>query len=837
MKSSAIFQSWFNIKLTNKKIENVFKDDMLEKGSKYTNYLTIINTLFLIISIAASIIFANKTSVDSTYHKFQGLFWILIMLLILLIITTVLKCVFKKNKSIKKWAILLNYFLFSSIFVTLRYIIYYSSMTNEFIHVVFYIDFLLKFIWLEVSLIDFWENFTINFILIIVSKLIQTFLFGWVEQAIIYVLVADVLRASSIIFAYFILRKKRSITYYYYTQKETMEWYKSVLDNINSGFIKVINKRITFMNQCAWDNSVRSGCVTEPEQNEECNKLMSENQYKILSDIASSTFFIDSKQLSNVINVQTELSNISSNEDGNVVITNTLTHLNNTNNNSNVDYNRFISFLEKIKNLLTNKEINNKEEQFSYLGHTILTYDKGDNENHIHFELYGRTYVNADGDNIEMIFNDVTRTKIEQEKNAEIRYKTTLLSKIAHEFKNPLICLTEIIEEENDKASIKNFKMITAITNYLLILIKDIDTFSEIQFGKFKERNLSLSKIILSDVIEFINMIATYLIHKNHFEHKLLFKIVTNDIPSHITSDEIKLKQILINLISNSIKFTNQGTITLTIERDNDINITDSNYVKFTVTDTGIGIPLEKQPELFKVFSKAKLNNGNINKYGAGLGLTITNEMSKILGKQIQFVSKPNEGSSFWFSVNDLSSKSPKKFLNDSSATLKISEIALTASPILFNSSTLSSSINRTLNIIIADDELLIRNSMKRSIIEYSKKRGINMNIIEASDGIEVIYYVYEGGVNKKGQPIDFIISDENMMFYSGKLTAKKLKKLEAKFNIQHIPFYLSSAYSYQCIKENGIVVDGVFHKPLIQKDLQEIFSNFKFGEENNEDD
>ena len=80
------------------------------------------------------------------------------------------------------------------------------------------------------------------------------------------------------------------------------------------------------MNQCAWDNSVRSGCVTEPEQNEECNKLMSENQYKILSDIASSTFFIDSKQLSNVINVQTELSNISSNDYGNVVITNTLTH-------------------------------------------------------------------------------------------------------------------------------------------------------------------------------------------------------------------------------------------------------------------------------------------------------------------------------------------------------------------------------------------------------------------------------------------------------------------------------------------------------------------------------
>ena len=839
MKSDSMFRSWFNIKLTNKKIEKIFQDDMLLKGNKYTNYLTIINAIFLIISIVASIIFFNSSSNDSTQRKFKGLFWILIALLCSLIIITVLKIIFNKSYKIKHFAILLNYFLFSTIFVTLRYIIYYSPMTNEFIHVVFYIDFLLKFIWLEISLIDFWENFTINFILIIASKFIQTFLFGWIEQAIIYVLVADVLRASSIIFAYFILRKKRSIAYYYQTAKETMEWYKSVLDNINSGFVKITNKKITFCNKCALDMSYKAGSIEEvPQCNNKIFKLLFENQNKIVNDIANATSLINnSKQ--QFVNIQTETSNVSSAED-NVVITNTITHLNNTNSNStNTNYQRVNSFLEKIKGLL----VSNDKEHFVYLGNTLISYLIESQECHSHYELYGRYYINEDGDNVEMIFNDVTRTKIEQEKNAEIRYKTTLLSKIAHEFKNPLICLTEIIEEAKDKLSSneKNFKMITAITNYLLILIKDIDTFSEIQFGNaYKEKKLILTKINLKDITNFIYMIAKYLIHKNHFDNNLSFQIITHDLPQYITSDEIKIKQVLINLISNSIKFTNRGTISLTIEKEKD------DYFKFTVTDTGIGIPLDKQPELFNAFSKAKLNNGNINKYGAGLGLTITNEISKLLGKQIQFESVPNKGSSFWFSVQD-SSNSSEDYFNDSSTTIKMSEIALNASPVLLSHTTSNNKCedsNSPITVLIADDEILIRNSMKRILIDYATKNSININIIEANDGIEILYNVYKTSIRKarrsfdskkkavRANRIDFIISDENMLFYTGKQTAKKLVKLEKALNIKHIPFYLSSAYSFQCIKANGIIVDGVFHKPLIASDLEVIFTNINSNED-----
>ena len=220
--------------------------------------------------------------------------------------------------------------------------------------------------------------------------------------------------------------------------------------------------------------------------------------------------------------------------------------------------------------------------------------------------------------------------------------------------------------------------------------------------------------------------------------------------------------------------------------------------------------------------------------------------MSKTLGKQIQFHSVPNKGSSFWFSVKDITPVGEDEYFNDSSTTLKMSEIALNASPNLnidnseeMNGNNSISSI-RPINILIADDEELIRNSMRRSLIEYANKKAISIMIIEASDGLEILYYVYNGAVKGTSRStrskeasspkIDFIISDENMMFYTGKKTAKKLTKLENALSIKHIPFYLSSAFSFQCIKSSGVNVDGVFHKPLISSDLEVIFHNFNKG-------
>ena len=860
-----VFKSFPRLELRNKTIENIFKTNLISKATKYTKFLLIFNILALSGGIVLSLVLSQDDKED--YNKFMGMFYIILSLLILLIIETVLYCVLStKCPFIKRVNITFNFFTLCSIFVLIRYIIYYSKFTNDFIHVFFYFDFLIKFIWIELTLIDFYENLIINVFIIVLSKLIQSLIFGWGDNAVIYVAVGDVLRVSSVTFAYFILRKNRSLTFYDHTMKELNEWYRSVLDNLNNGFIRITNKELTFINKCAIEIEQKRGIIETIPTNGNYNEILHNKENAIINDLINGIMLVHNTNNQNgnnlniinnvnnnskllnatqIINVQNEISNTSSMDENANIATNT-----------SIMSNKMSVILDKIQMILFKGNETTKEHssvsQFIYLGTTLLIYDK---DTYSHFEIYGRSYMNESGENIEIILNDVTRTQIEQEKNAEIRYKSTLLSKVAHEFKNPLICLTEIVEEEIEKMKSKdnkNFKLINAITNYLLILIKDIDMFSQIQRDGCEGRKLSLTQIKIKDIMFFIEMISNYLIKKNRIENRVKFQIILKNPPNEIYNDEMMIKQVLINLISNAIKFTTKGSITLTVEKDEKEN----DCVKFTVKDTGIGIPLNNQKELFTCFSKAK-NNSHLNKYGAGLGLTIAQEMSKLLGKAIEFESIEGKGSSFWFYVNInrhlMSKQYSSHSFNDSSTTIKVSKVPLIGTPLISNkdvilysfgdennSSFVTNNINnnysdqdysREVTILIADDEVLIRNAMKRKIVNYAEQKQINVTILEAGDGVEILYFIYQLILNSddKGnnQKIDFIISDENMIYYTGRKTARKLRKLEELFNYKHIPFYLASAFPCQIKKQNNNPsVDGIFHKPLLDCDLKEIFDN-----------
>ena len=135
-----------------------------------------------------------------------------------------------------------------------------------------YIDFIIRFICMEFSYIDFWEIFSINILLIILTKIIQSCIFGWNNNGYIYICISDMLRVSSIIFSYFILRKKRSIMFYSHKSQEINDWYRSVLDNINSGFIKITNKHIAFLNTCALEIAYKKGktCTSHTSLTKSC---------------------------------------------------------------------------------------------------------------------------------------------------------------------------------------------------------------------------------------------------------------------------------------------------------------------------------------------------------------------------------------------------------------------------------------------------------------------------------------------------------------------------------------------------------------------------------------
>ena len=115
-----------------------------------------------------------------------------------------------------------------------------------------------------------------------------------------------------------------------------------------------------------------------------------------------------------------------------------------------------------------------------------------------------------------------------------------------------------------------------------------------------------------------------------------------------VAGDPVRLRQIIVNLVGNAIKFTSSGGVTLSVQRESqdDEHVT----MRFTVKDTGIGIPPERQKEIFSAFTQA--DNSTTRKYGGtGLGLTISRRLAELLGGRIWVESEPGKGSSFHFTA------------------------------------------------------------------------------------------------------------------------------------------------------------------------------------------
>ncbi|UTN02556.1 response regulator [Flavobacterium bizetiae] len=245
------------------------------------------------------------------------------------------------------------------------------------------------------------------------------------------------------------------------------------------------------------------------------------------------------------------------------------------------------------------------------------------------------------------------RSVLLEEKNNEIqkksealelttRYKSEFLANMSHELRTPLnsiLLLSRLLSENNNKSmvaeEIEFAKVIQSSGNSLLGLIDEILDLSKIEAGKMELEFLDVStKEITDNLWNLFNLVAK--------EKKIEFEIIAKDAPVVIKTDKMRLEQILKNLISNAIKFTEKGKVTLEIK----INTDDDKIICFIVKDTGIGIPLEKQPLIFEAFQQA--DGSTKRKYGGtGLGLSISRELAKLLRGEIILHSKENEGSSF----------------------------------------------------------------------------------------------------------------------------------------------------------------------------------------------
>ncbi|MGN0614515.1 MAG: ATP-binding protein [Porcipelethomonas sp.] len=224
--------------------------------------------------------------------------------------------------------------------------------------------------------------------------------------------------------------------------------------------------------------------------------------------------------------------------------------------------------------------------------------------------------------------------------------KSRLVSTVSHEIRTPMnavVGMTDLLLQ--DDLTEKQRKYLTNIKSSgraLVMIVNDILDSSKIEAGKMElvEKAYTLG-IILEDVRMIIeNRIGSKLI-------KLVYDI-DSSIPERLTGDELRIRQVLINLMNNSVKFTEEGEIKLTISI---VSETDDGYMlRFSVKDTGQGIKPEDLDRLFEAFSQVDVKK-NHGKEGTGLGLSISSDLITLMGGQLEVASEYGKWSEFFFTV------------------------------------------------------------------------------------------------------------------------------------------------------------------------------------------
>ena len=224
--------------------------------------------------------------------------------------------------------------------------------------------------------------------------------------------------------------------------------------------------------------------------------------------------------------------------------------------------------------------------------------------------------------------------------------KSRFIANMSHEIRTPMngvLGMAELLADTDQTQQQKQFTAtIRSSAHVLLTVINDILDFSKIEAGKLE---LESARFSLREVVEGVASMLADQAQRNGVE---LIHELDDDVPTTALGDQGRLRQILINLVGNAVKFTTDGEIVVrvsVVERHEDVAT-----VRFTVHDTGIGIGADAQHRIFDGFAQA---DGSMTRKhgGTGLGLTIAKSLTMMMGGEIGVVSEVGRGSEFWFTV------------------------------------------------------------------------------------------------------------------------------------------------------------------------------------------
>jgi signal transduction histidine kinase/DNA-binding response OmpR family regulator len=323
---------------------------------------------------------------------------------------------------------------------------------------------------------------------------------------------------------------------------------------------------------------------------------------------------------------------------------------------------------------------------------------------------------------------------------AASRAKSQFLANMSHEIRTPMngvLGMAELLSETelSDKQR-RLVGMIRASGESLLSIINDILDFSKIEAGKLDLEKVDFAPLaVLEDMAELLAARA---------QAKGLELIVSadDDAPAWVNGDPHRLRQILLNLVGNAIKFTDAGEVVVRCRRERPATGNGSELLRFEVSDTGIGIPAEKKERLFQAFAQA--DGSTTRRFGGtGLGLVIAKELAQLMGGDIGVESQPDLGSTFWFTIRVTNPHSPSVPLP-----------------------TLHSPTGKRL--LVVDD-----NSTTRSVLEHLA-RGWGMDVACAADGEQALGLLREA--TDRGRPFALALVDMAMPRMSGVMLVRAIR-------------------------------------------------------------